>query len=325
MKHIKIITTGGTIAATKQENSDSVVAAIKGDSLIATIKNQLPQVELSIDDFCTMDSAAFTLPLAFSLAKRIDETLKMQDCDGVVVTHGTDTMEESAFLCDLVVNSPKPVIFTGAQRNASQSDSDGPRNIVDAILTAQSDKAYDLGTLIAFEHDLHAAREVSKTHSYRVDTFRSAGFGKIGSIEFGAVNIWRKPMMRRHIDTAKIEDKIGFIKLAMGISPDYLIYSAEKGMKGIVIEAFGLGNAPDGFAAAVKTLTDKNIPVIIASRCCEGRTMPVYGGDSGGVSLSKAGAIFSGSLSGVKSRIALACLLGNGATRQTIEQYFDAQ
>lgn len=325
MKHIRIITTGGTIASTKNKNSDSVVAGIKGDSLIAAIKDRLPNVTLSVDDFCTLDSAAFTLPLAFSLAQRINETLLKPDYDGVVVTHGTDTMEESAFLSDLIVQSNKPVIFTGAQRNASESDADGPRNIVEAIIAAQSDEAQNLGTLIAFEHDLHAAREVSKTHTYRVDSFRSNGFGKIGSIEFGKVSIWRKPLMRSHITTTKIEDNIGFLKLAMGVNPDYLTFAESQGVKGFVLEAFGLGNAPDGFAAKIKTLTDKNIPVIIASRCIEGRTMPIYGGDSGGVSLATAGAIFSGSLSGVKSRIALACLVGAGATQDMIKQYFDAQ
>lgn len=325
MKHIKIITTGGTIASTKNKNSDGVVAGIKGNNLIATIKDRLPNIRLTVDDFCTLDSAAFTLPLAFSLAKQINETLQQADCDGVVVTHGTDTMEESAFLSDLIVQSNKPVIFTGAQRNASESDSDGPRNIVEALIAAQSDETQNLGTLIAFEHDLHAAREVSKTHTYRVDSFRSSSFGKIGSIEFGKVSIWRKPLMRRPIATTRIEDNIGFMKLAMGVSPDYLTFSASQGVKGFVLEAFGLGNAPDGFAAAIKVLTDKKIPVIISSRCIEGRTMPIYGGDSGGVSLAKAGAIFSGSLSGVKSRIALACLIGAGATYATIQHYFDAQ
>lgn len=325
MKHIKVITTGGTIASIHQKDSKSVVATINGNDLIQSIKDRLSNVTLSVDNFCTIDSASFTLSKAFSLAQHIDKILQSDDCDGIVVTHGTDTMEENAYLSDLIVQSTKPVIFTGAQRNASEQDSDGPRNIMQAIQAAQSNKTHNMGTLILFENDLHAAREVSKTHTSRVDTFASNGLGKIGSVEFDDITLWRKPMMRCHIKTNRIEEQIGFMKLAMGISPDYLTYSAAQGVKGFVIEAFGLGNAPIGFASAIKSLTTKNIPVIIASRCQQGRTKPIYGGDSGGVSLEQAGAIFSGSLSGIKSRILLACLLGTNADNKSIKTHFDAQ
>lgn len=288
-----------------------MTANIDGSGLKAHLHDKLDGIELAVDDFCSVGSYAFDLDLAFSLARHVDGLLHASDCDGVVVTHGTDTMEESAYMADLVVRSDKPVVFTGAQRHAGEPDSDGPRNIADAARVAAAASARRRGAMIVFEQEIHAARNVTKTHTSRVDTFRSPGLGKIGEID-GEVFFYRAPPPREPIVTEAICADIAFFKLVMGSRPDLLEFAASKGARGVVIEAFGRGNAPDGFPEAIRRLASDNIPVVVASRCPEGRTKPVYGNSGGGKELADAGAIFSGDLAGVKAQILLSVLVGKG-------------
>src|ERR1700732_2649928 len=151
MKKIYLITTGGTIASRRDEKTGHVVAAVSGSELRATLHDPLAGIELKVDEFCNVGSFAFDLSLAFVLATRINERLNEPDCDGVVVTHGTDTMEESAYMADLLVRSDKPVVFTGAQRAADQPDTDGPRNIADSVRLPRPPAAPGVGGTVFFE------------------------------------------------------------------------------------------------------------------------------------------------------------------------------
>ena len=323
MKKIRLLTTGGTIASSQQEHSDRVVANIGGEDLKACLRTPLENIQLEVEEFCNVGSFDFTLPLAFSLAQAIDRLLATQDCDGVVVTHGTDTMEESAYLADLVVGSPKPIVFTGAQRHAGEVDTDGPRNIHDAISVAAATQSRDLGALILFEQHIHAARHATKFHTSRVDTFRSHSNGKLGEVDGGSVYIERRPVGRFHLETHEIVPDVVLIKLAMGMSPDFVDFALERGARAIVLEAFGRGNAPRGFAEATASAVRKGVPVIITSRCPDGRTLPLYGGGDGGRDLQDAGALFAGDLSGVKARILAAVLLGRYPELDDLKTQFE--
>lgn len=322
MKHIILLATGGTIASQQSADGGSVNASRSGSELLDTLHNPLEGISVTVEEFRSVGSYALDLPTVHQLVGRIRLALAGADCDGVVVTHGTDTMEESAFLADLLIDSPKPVVFTGAQRHAGDPDSDGPRNLADAIRVAASEQAIGLGALILFEGDIHAAREVTKAHTSRVDTFRSIGYGKLGQIDRGKVFVARRPGARQTFADHGIVAEVELIKLALGSRPDYLRYCAGNGVRGVVLEAFGRGNAPMGFAVAVAELVGSGIPVIVASRCMEGQAAPIYGGDSGGTSLAAAGAIFAGELSGIKARLLLSVLLAAEATTDTISAAF---
>src|ERR1700731_4517970 len=124
MKTICLMTTGGTIASRRSELTGNTVSSVSGPDLRATVHDPLLGIELQVEEFCNLGSYAIDLPMAFALAGRINEKLASADCDGVVVTHGTDTMEESAYMVDLLLKTDKPVVFTGAQRAADQPDSD---------------------------------------------------------------------------------------------------------------------------------------------------------------------------------------------------------
>lgn len=323
MSKIRLITTGGTIASSRKEGSDRVVANVSGAELKARLHDPLAGIDIEVDDFCSVGSFAFDLPLAFSLAQHIDTVLADPECDGVVVTHGTDTMEESCYMADLLVTSSKPVVFTGAQRHAGDPDTDGPRNIADAVRVAASPQARGLGAVIVFEQDIHAGREVTKAHTSRVDTFRSNGYGKLGEVDGENVFIYRKSAQRFHVDAHEAVPEVELMKLAMGSSPAFLEFAVARGARAVVIEAFGRGNAPNGFADAIAPVVKRGVPVIVASRCHDGRTRPIYGGGSGGKDLADAGVIFSGDLSGLKARILASVLLGRAAGMDQFRRDFE--
>ncbi|MBN9888008.1 asparaginase [Salipiger abyssi] len=321
-KIVVLIATGGTIASTEDATEGAVNATLSGGDLLARLHDRPEGVSIREEAFGTLGSYALDLETVHRLCRRIAVALEQPEVAGVVVTHGTDTMEESAYLSDILVASEKPVVFTGAQRHAGEPDTDGPRNIGDAIRCAASEALKGCGTVILFEGDIHAARDVSKTHTSRVDAFRSAGLGKLGEVDGGEVYLYRRPIQGVHIATKRLESRIALMLLGLGSSPEYLDFCLQNGTKAVVLAAFGRGNAPRGFADAVRRLSTHNIPVIVASRCPEGRTLPVYGRDSGGSSLAAAGAYFSGSLSPIKARLLMSALLGAGVTSAELATKF---
>jgi L-asparaginase len=309
MRKICLITTGGTIASKLDPRSGHVTASVTGDELRRRLEDPLAGIALTVEEFCNVGSYAVDLPMSFALARHIREKLQDANCDGVVVTHGTDTMEESVFMADLTVQSDKPVVFTGAQRAADDPHPDGPRNIADSIRLAASEEARGLGALICFEQEFHAARDVTKTHASRVDTFTSAEHGKLGEVDGDHVIVHRKPLLRRSYRATAIEPDVELIKIVMGSSDRYIRFAAENGARAIVLEGFGRGNATPSITDAAIAIVKKGIPVVMTSRCPRGRVKPIYG-NGGGKSLADGGVIFAGDLSGPKARVLLAVLLG---------------
>ncbi|MER5173867.1 asparaginase [Thioclava kandeliae] len=322
MARIHLIGTGGTIASRAQTEGGPVTAGLTAQSLLAGLHDPLTGIEVSAESFQAKGSYALDLATVFRLCRRIDDVLADPSIDGVVVTHGTDTMEESAYLAYLLVSSDKPVVFTGAQRHAGEADTDGPRNIAEAIRAAACNALTGAGATICFEGEIHSARHVTKFHSSRVDTFRSPGFGKLGDVDGPNVHVTRLNSAKRKIFTpAQIDPDVELMLLGLGSRADFLSWAVANGASGVVLAAFGRGNAPVGFAQAAADAIKKGVPVLVASRCPEGRTMPIYGNDSGGRTLDDAGVIFAGDLPPVKTRLLLAVLLGSGYQIEEIRRY----
>ncbi|WP_339109701.1 asparaginase [Thioclava sp. GXIMD4216] len=314
MARIHLIATGGTIASRAETQGGPVTAGLSAQSLLSGLHDPLDGIEVSAESFQAKGSYALDLATVFALCQRIETVLAAPEIDGVVVTHGTDTMEESAYLAYLLVGSDKPVVFTGAQRHAGVADTDGPRNIAEAIRAAACPAMTGMGAAIVFEGEIHSARHVTKFHASRVDTFRSPGFGKIGDVDEGQVYVARANATPRRIyRPERLDPAVELVLLGLGSRPNYLSWAVETGATGVVLAAFGRGNAPEGFAQAAAQAREQGCPVVVATRCPEGRTLPVYGNDSGGRSLEDAGVIFAGALPPVKARLLLAVLLGQGA------------
>ena len=311
MARIALVTTGGTIASRLSQASGDVRVAVAGADLARAAASGVDGVELEVVEFSAVASFSMGLGDALRLARTVEAVLARPDIDGAVVTHGTDTMEESAYLCHLTVPSPKPVAFTGAQIPAGEDDTDGPRNIRAAILVAAYPPMREQGTVVVFDGEAHAAREATKTHTSRTDTFQSPGWGALASVDRGRVAVKRRIASRRTYACEAVSEQVALIKLAMGMDGGFLRFAAGQGARAIVLEAFGRGNVPAAVLAEATSLCAAGTPVFVASRCPQGSTAPIYG-NGGGKDLAAAGATFLGDLAGVKARVLLSVLFGSG-------------
>lgn len=316
---VVVVSTGGTIASRFDPLQGKVVAARSGEDLLEMVPRAKDIADIEVENFCNIGSYQLSPDIAFRLVRRIDEILDRPDVMGVVVTHGTDTMEETCYLADLLIASEKPIVFTGAQRSSDDPDSDGPRNLLNAIRAAASPLARGLGAMICFNDELHAARDVTKVHTARVQTFQSYDHGMLGEIDGNQVIIYRKPTLRRMFQIPKLEERVDLILLVLGIDARYIDASIQSKAAGIVLEAFGRGNANTVIVDGVRRAVNNGIPVIVTSRCPAGRVAPIYGG-GGGKDLEEVGAIFAGDLSGVKARILLMVLLADPHARLQLRE-----
>jgi L-asparaginase len=309
-KRVLVVSTGGTIASRYDPVEKALMSVATGEELLSTLGSLAPAVDVVIEEFSNLGSNRIDLNTSFRLARHINERLKDDTISGCVVTHGTDTLEESAFLANLVVSSSKPVVFTGAQRGADQPDADGPRNLADAIAVAVSPDACNLGTLVVFAGKVFSAVDATKVHTSRLAAYDSSGLGAVGEVDHGEVLIPRRLSGYPTIKAQNIETRVDLITLAIGADDRLFEAAVASGARGIVLETFGRGNATPDVVAAVARAQQKGIITIITSRCCAGRVLPLYG-DGGGRDLEEAGAIFAGRLSGPKARILLCMALPN--------------
>jgi L-asparaginase len=239
--------------------------------------------------------------------------------DGVVVTHGTDVMEESAYLLDLTVPGEKPMVLTGAMRTASQIGYEGFANLVAAVRVAASPQARGLGAVIVMNDEIHAARFVTKTHTQSVDTFKSLSFGPLGRVDGDEVVIGQR-VARQLIPCDGLEPNVILIKLASGVDDGFLRYAMEEGAKGVVIEALGGGRVPPWWMPTIRGAVEAGVAVVIASRCPSGRVWDGYGYKGAYKDLRRAGVLFANGLNGQKARIKLMVVLEAAEDRSAIPQ-----
>lgn len=319
MKKILIILTGGTIAMKASPNLGVVPT-----SDFAQFLKSFPQLERVADvevmDYSNIPSPYMTPDLMFDLAKTID--LKIVDYDGVVITHGTDTLEETAFLCDLVLTTRKPVVFTAAMRSGSDLGLDGPRNIIGAVRVASFIDSRDKGVLVVMNDEIHTARDVVKSDSGKVGAFMSLGYGPLGSVDPDRIVYHRNALYRESVWTDRIETNIDLIKATAGFDGRYIRCSIEHRAKAIVIEAFGRGNLPDYLVPDIKAALDAGILVFISTRTYTGRVLPEYGYEGGGKALEDLGAILTSDMKGCKVRLKLMALFGKYGDADTVRRFF---
>jgi L-asparaginase len=322
---VVLIATGGTIAMKIDPIKHAPVPAIYGEDLLATVPEVLKYATVEVKNFSNVPSDYMDPARWAALTHEVNSTLARPEVAGVVISHGTDTMEETAYWLDLTVDSDKPVILIGAQRNASESDSDGPRNLVNAVRIAVDSQSRGRGTMVAMNSQINAAREVTKTHTSSVETFKSGDFGFLGEVDFDRIVYWRSPLRRQHV--AIKTDNMPYVEIVLmyGGADGHLIKAAvDHGAKGIVVEGLGWGNVNQLMFAAIKDALSKGVPVVITSRVPNGRVLPNYGTEGGGKTLVDAGAVMGDDLSAQKARILLMLMLQEGVTGQKrLQAIFD--
>ena len=320
MEKVLLIATGGTIAMRKDETG-KVVPAVSGHELLESLPELSQQADWEICDFsnvasCNMDPTQMrTLALEVERHFSLDPLLK-----GIIITHGTDTLEETAYFLDVAINYHRPVILTASQRDASESDSDGPRNLSNAMRIALDPRAVDRGVVIALNEEIHAARDVRKLHTNHVDAFNSGDKGALGSIDTGEVIWHRKPERTVKLGIQKTLAKVAICKVYTGMPSNILRTMIQDDTEAFVIEAFGRGNLPPILMQEISEIVGKGVPVVITSRCLFGRTAPVYGYPGGGADLERVGAWFSADLSTEKVRLFLSIALGQGMDKKELRK-----
>jgi len=321
---IIVVTTGGTIASRYDSVTKGLVPAVNGKELLEAVP-QLKDIacEIDIHKFAHIGSSNMTPSIMKDLGDVVDEILAKKDITGVVITHGTDTVEETAYLLDLYLKSKKPVALVAAMRGAGDLSPDGPKNILDAIKTVASPDAYDKGVMVVLNEQIHAAREVTKTHTANVATFASPYWGAIGYVEPDRVIFRRESINRLKIQPKKIVDNVYLIKAFTGMNSDIFDFLISKKVKGVVIEGFGRGNLPATTVDGIKRMLDADIIVVLATRVFVGRVLDVYSSPGAGKPLKDMGVILAGEINGQKARIKLILALGETKNKKEIEKYFD--
>lgn len=310
MSTVVVVSTGGTIAMRPDPETGKLVPAVSGEELVEMLAwPEAPPLEL--DDFIHVPSFDVHGTLALSLARRVIEHAGRRDLAGVVVAHGTDTMEESVFLIDRLLDSDVPVVLTGAQRGADEADTDGPRNLRDAIRAASTAEARGRGALIAFAGEIHAAREARKVHTSALRAFASPGHGPIGVVDGERVVFQRRAERRPPLPVPTELAPVDLIRLYAGSDARFVRAAVDAGARAVVLEGTGRGNANDQVVEGVRDVVARGVTVAVCSRCAAGRVEPVYG-RGGGRDLVEAGALFAGDLAGPKARVLLQIALGAG-------------
>lgn len=322
MKKIAIIFNGGTISMKIDEKIKAAVPSLSAEEIMSMIPGVEEYAEIEAYTFSSMPSPHMTLETMLKLSKFTTELVEREDIDGVVITHGTDTLEETAYLLDLTVRTKKPVVVTGAMRSGSELGYDGPFNLATSICTAISDEAVGRGVLICFNGELNSASEVTKANSMALNAFRTPNFGPIGIVDNDNVIFYRDANYSEKYDVSEIKKQVALIKCVVDMDSSYIDYLIEKGCGGIVIEALGRGNVPPKMVDGIKKATELNIPVVVVSRCFEGRVFESYGYEGGGKQLKDLGVIFGDTLPGQKARIKLILAINSGMNIHEIARAF---
>ena len=292
-KKVAIIFTGGTISMKIDPRIHAAIPALSSEEILSMVTNIEKAAEIEIIDFANLPSPHITPDIMMKLSQTVKKTISREDINGVVVTHGTDTLEETAYLLDLTIKTEKPIVVVGAMRNSSELGYDGSSNLSAA------------------------------TNTLSLDTFKSPEFGPLGIIDNDEVIFYRDIPYKQHIQTESIESKVGLVKCVSGMESDILHFLIDSGYKGIVLEALGRGNIPPKMMEGVEKSINKNIPVVMVSRCPTGRVLDSYGYAGGGKTLRELGVIFGGDLPGQKARIKLMLALSITDDIEVIRYLFE--
>jgi L-asparaginase len=323
MKKIIIVFTGGTIAMKIDEKTNAAVPAITGEQILQMTPGISRIAEIDFLNFSNIPGPHMTPEKMFELSKTIQHKLNEEGYDGAVVTHGTDSLEETAYLVDLTSNSEKPIVFVGAMKNSSELGFDGPVNLIAATYAAASDEAYNRGVLVVMNNEIHSAAQVTKTNTHTLDTFKSADFGPIGFIDNDKAYFYHNYTKRQYIPAESIDSRVDLIKTACGMDDRLLRFCVDSGTHGIVIEGMGRGNIPPTMVPGVEYALSKGIPVVLVSRCLMGKVLDSYGYPGAGKELTNRGVILGDNLQGQKARIKLIVALGYTKNVSEIKEIFE--
>ncbi len=278
--NIVILATGGTIAGSGASATKSAYSAgaVTVDKLLAAVPSINEMATIKGEQISNIGSQEMSNKVWLKLAKRANTLLSSEDVDGIVVTHGTDTMEATAYFLDLTVKSKKPIVFVGAMRSGSSMSADGPMNLFNAVSVVTNKDTAGKGVVVVMNDEIHSAREVTKVNTSSVNAFASPNTGKIGTVYYGAVNYYMQPVRKHTIatefDITKI-DALPRVDIVYGHANDtdlFVNVAVKAGAKGIIHAGMGNGNPYPLTMNALVTASKDGIVIARTSRVGSGRT-----------------------------------------------------
>ncbi|CWE86223.1 L-asparaginase (L-asparagine amidohydrolase) [Streptococcus pneumoniae] len=317
-KKILVLHTGGTISM-QADASGAVVTS--SDNPMNHVSNPLEGIQVHPLDFFNLPSPHIKPKHMLALYQKIKE--EADNYDGVVITHGTDTLEETAYFLDTMEVPHMPIVLTGAMRSSNELGSDGVYNYLSALRVASDDKAADKGVLVVMNDEIHAAKYVTKTHTTNVSTFQTPTHGPLGLIMKQEILYFKTAEPRVRFDLDHIQGLVPIISAYAGMTDELIDMLDLEQLDGLIIQAFGAGNIPKETAQKLESLLQKGIPVALVSRCFNGIAEPVYAYQGGGVQLQKSGVFFVKELNAQKARLKLLIALNAGLTGQALKDYME--
>jgi L-asparaginase len=322
LPRVIVLATGGTIASTYDPATGALRAALTGEEIVQSVPGLAEMARVDVEQIATVGSKDMTPAIWMTLAARANTLLADPDVAGVLVTHGTDTMEETAYFLDLTVTSTKPVVMVGAQRAPVYFDSDGPRNMLNAVRVAISPEAIGMGTMVVMNGRIEAAREVTKTNTLEAETFQTREFGSLGVADLGAVRFYRAPLRRQTIAVphGAVLPRVEIVPMYAGADGRVIEALLETGeLDGLVIAGLGLAHVPEAAMDAIRSVRSRGIPVVLSTRVQSGRIVPLYDNN---VELLEMGAVEADNLSPQKARVLLMVAMTHATDVESLREYF---
>jgi L-asparaginase len=320
---VTVISLGGTIASSSQDGGAATVR-ISGSDLLAAIPQVRQVASLEVRQVNMVPSGDLTLADMFAVRALASAAID-DGCDGIVVTQGTDTLEETSYAMDLLTAWDEPIVFTGAMRNSSLPGADGPANLLAAIQVAASRQARGLGSVVVFNDEIHASRLVRKTHTSSTSTFKSPGAGPLGHVIEDRVRITLRPTGRLHVQVPDDAPEARVAQVSVAFDDDARLIRAIPGLgfDGLILAAFGGGHVPSPVVPALSEVASL-IPVIVASRTNSGEGLRnTYGYPGSEVDLLSRGLVPAVSLDAAHAAVLLRLLLMAGVERSSLRGWFE--
>lgn len=321
---IALVFTGGTISMRHDPSLGGAVPSLSAQEILAATKGIEAVADVFVEEWGAHPGPHMTLERMWALRARIRDLVARDDVQGVVVTHGTDTLEESAYLVARSVDAEKPVVFTGAMRNASDLGWDGPANLMDAVRVASHADSRGYGSMAVLGGRAYAGLDVTKAHTHLPDSFESPGLGPVGVVDDGDVIFGRAlPPLPPLLEPELLGLPVDIVTAYAGADAR-LLDAARASALGLVVAAMGRGNVPPEMSEGIRRWVADGKPVVIASRAQRGRVGHTYGYPGGGRRLYEMGALFAGARRPQQARIDLALGLGLGMDVRALQAVFDA-
>lgn len=309
---IHLLFTGGTISMHRDPTAGGNVPAHGGDALVALAPGLERIAPFRIEDWARVPACHLGPDQLWALRERVRTLADSGEVTGIVVTHGTDILEETAYLLDRTLDPAVPVALTGAMRTSSDPEWDGPRNLRDAAAVAASPASQGRGALVVFGGEIFAGRTAAKTHATDLVAFSAPHSGPIGQVEHGCVTYsWPGRDQPEPVQPAGFRARVALVSMIVG-DDGRMLDLARPEYDGVVIEAFGSGNLPPGAVPAIARWLDDGKPVVLASRCPLGEVTPSYAFEGGGARLVAMGVTPAGPRTPSQARMELVIALSAG-------------